>query len=240
MTKRMAIRPLATWFACALLLLLCAPIPAMARKAKAEKQQDTLAAYLREVSASPAPQASAPSTGSIFTSRGLLADPFADVKAHNLGDTLAIQISESTTIAQSGSVASQRSFSHSSAVTGVGGQSVSYLNPLLAMNSAAKLAGTGSTASTSTLNTVLTAQVVGVLPSGSLVVEARRSVLANQQHENVVLRGVVRPADIAPNNSVYSYQLYNLQLEVKGKGIISDTVRQPNIVIRTLMKLFNF
>jgi hypothetical protein len=27
-----------------------------------------------------------------------------------------------------------------------------------------------------------------------------------------------------------------LQLEVEGKGIISDAVRQPNIVIRTLMK----
>ena len=61
--------------------------------------------------------------------------------------------------------------------------------------------------------------------------------MANQQHENVVLRGVVRPADISTNNSVFSYQLFNLQLEVKGKGVISDSVRQPNIVMRTLLKL---
>ena len=65
----------------------------------------------------------------------------------------------------------------------------------------------------------------------SLVVEARRQVMANQQHENVTLRGVVRPADIASNNSVFSYQLFDLQLEVKGKGVISDSVRQPNIVV---------
>ena len=87
---------------------------------------------------------------------------------------------------------------------------------------------------------MLTALVVAVLPSGLLVVEARRQVAANQQHENVTLLGVVRPADIASNNSVFSYQLFDLQLEVMGKGVISDTVRQPNIVVRALLKIISF
>ncbi len=157
-----------------------------------------------------------------------------------VGDSISIQILESTTISQSGNVATERDFSHSSAITGVGGQSPSFLNPLLAANSTTKLTGTGAAASASSLNTVLTAQVVAVLPSGSLVVEARRQVSANQQHENVVLRGVVRPADITTNNTVFSYQLFNLQLDVKGKGVISDSVRQPNIVMRTLLKIIGF
>ncbi len=176
-------------------------------------------------------------SGSLFTSSGLLADPFSDFKAHPVGDTISIQILESTTISQSGNVATERDFSHSSGVTGVGGQAPAFLNPLLAANSSTKLTGTGAAASQSSLNTVLTAQVVAVLPTGSLVVEARRQVMANQQHENVVLRGVVRPADISTNNSVFSYQLFNLQLEVKGKGVISDSVRQPNIVIALLHRL---
>ena len=113
-------------------------------------------------------------------------------------------------------------------------------NPLLAANSSTKLSGTGATNSQSSLKTVLTALVVAVLPNGLLVVEASRQVAANQQHENVILRGVVRPADIASNNSVYSYQLFDLQLDVKGKGVISDSVRQPNIVMRTLLKLIGF
>ena len=87
---------------------------------------------------------------------------------------------------------------------------------------------------------MLTALVVAVLPNGLLVVEAKRQVLANQQHENVTLLGVVRPADIASNNSVFSYQLFDLQLEVMGKGVISDTVRQPNVVVRTLLKILSF
>jgi flagellar L-ring protein precursor FlgH len=221
----------------ALVLLSLSASPSEA-KSKLEKQQplDQYLKQLAEPAAAPLPN----SRGSLFITGGLLADPYADFKARLVGDSLSIQIVESTTISQSGTLASQRDFSHSSGVTGVGGQSPSFLNPLLAANSSTKLTGSGATASKSSLNTVLTAQVVAVLPSGSLVIEARRQVLANQQHENVTLRGVVRPADISNGNLVYSYQISNLQLEVKGKGVISDSVRQPNIVMRTLLKLIGF
>ena len=222
------------------LALLFLTLPAEAtKKSKAEKQPDPLDQYLTQLAATPPPPLTLTS-GSVFTTSGPLLDPFADVKAHLVGDTIAIQIVESTTIAQSGNVATQRDFSHTSAVTGIVGQSPSFLNPLLAANSSTKLTGAGATASQSSLNTVLTAVVVAVLPNGLLVVEAKRHVMANQQHENVTLLGVVRPADIASNNSVYSYQLFDLQLDVVGKGVISDTVRQPNIVVRTLLKILSF
>ena len=217
------------------LLAAMQPAPLLASKKKAAKEKDSLQAYLKELPP-PAVSAAAISSGSLYTPSGLLADPFADHKAHQVGDTISIQITESTTIAQSGSLASQRAFSHNSAVTGVGGTSPSFLNPLLAANSSSKLTGTGTTASKNSLNTTLTAEVVAVQPNGSLVLEARRHLLANHEHENVTLRGVVRPADISSGNLVYSYQLFNLQLEVKGKGVISDSVRQPNIVMRTLLK----
>jgi flagellar L-ring protein precursor FlgH len=222
------------------LLLFALTSSAMAGKKSAlQKQQNSLDEYIRQFSA-PAPAPPVTTRGSLFTASGLLADPYSDFKARLVGDSISIQILESTTISQSGNIATERDFSHSSGVTGVGGQSPSFLNPLLAANSSTKLTGTGATASKSSLNTTLTAQVVAVLPTGSLIVEARRHVLANHQHEDVVLRGVVRPADISSGNLVYSYQISNLQLEVKGKGVISDSVRQPNIVMRTLLKLIGF
>jgi flagellar L-ring protein precursor FlgH len=219
----------------ALVATLLAPPLAAHNKKKPSKDKTTLQAYLKELPA-PQPTAATISSGSLYTPNGLLAEPFADLRAHQVGDTISIQITESTTIAQSGSVATDREFSHSSAVTGVGGITPSFLNPLLAANASTKLTGTGATASKSTMNTTLTAEVVAVLPNGSLVLEAHRHLLANHEHENLTLRGVVRPLDINAGNFVYSYQLFNLQLEVEGKGIISDAVRQPNIVIRTLMK----
>lgn len=222
------------------LALLAVSTESVADAKKAEKPQpDSLEQYLKQLPAQ-ADVVSSTTRGSLFTPNGLLSNPYSDVKARVVGDSIAIQIVESTTISQSGSVASQRAFDHSSGVTGVGGQTPSFLNPLLAANSSTKLTGTGTTASQSSLNTVLTAQVVAVLPNGSMVVEARRQVVANQQRENVILRGVVRAADIAPNNTVRSNQLFDLQLEVKGKGVISDSVRQPNIVMRTLLKFIGF
>lgn len=225
--------------ACIVLLAGTLSTAAFAKKKASDVKQASLEEYVRQVSL-PATQSAPPTNGSLFVTGGLLADPYSDFKARKVGDTISIQIVESTTISQSGNVASQRAFTHSSGITGAGGQTSRYLNPLLAANSNTKLTGTGTTDSKSSLNTVLSAQVVAVLPSGALVVEAQRHVLANQQHENLVLRGVVRPADISSTNSVYSYQLYNLQLEVKGKGVISDSVRQPNIVMRTLLKIIGF
>ena len=46
--------------------------------------------------------------------------------------------------------------------------------------------------------------------------------------------------DIALGNSIFSSQMSNLELTIRGKGVVSDSTRQPNIVIRTLLKLLNF
>ncbi len=224
------------------LALSAARAPAGGQKKAQGGKAAGLARSVREAGRrrSASPLSPSPAAACLHHQRSARRSLYADVKAHAVGDTIAIQIVESTTIAQSGNIATERDFAHSSGITAVGGQSPSFLNPLLAANSSTKLTGTGATASQSSLNTVLTALVVAVLPNGLLVVEARRQVMANQQHENVVLRGVVRPADIASNNSVYSYQLFDLQLDVKGKGVISDSVRQPNIVMRTLLKMIGF
>lgn len=227
------------YFVVALLFAALCPGLRAHKKTPVQKHADSLEHYLQQVSQAVAAQKPA-NPGSLFIAGGLLGDPYTDYRARQVGDTISIQISESTTIAQSGSVATQRDFSHSSGVTGVGGQTPGFLNPLLAANSSTKLSGTGATASKNQLSTVLSGQVVAVLPSGSLVIESRRQLFANQQSEVVILRGTVRPADISAGNLIYSFQLTNLELEVQGKGVISDSVRQPNIVMRMLLKLISF
>jgi flagellar L-ring protein precursor FlgH len=82
--------------------------------------------------------------------------------------------------------------------------------------------------------------VIAVLPNGNLVVEAGRKIFMNNQHEDVIVRGMIRPGDIGPNNTVLSTALSNLEIEMKGKGIISDGVRRPNPITRAILWLFNF
>ena len=82
--------------------------------------------------------------------------------------------------------------------------------------------------------------MVAVLPNGNLVVEAERRVSFNQQNQTIILRGVVRPGDIASDDSVVSTRVSDLELELKGKGVVTDATRQPNIFTRWLMRILNW
>lgn len=179
--------------------------------------------------------------GSLWSPDGLLSDPSTDYKARSLHDLLTVLVSVQTTAAQSGTVNNSRDFSTNSAITGLpGGISTKGVNPLLAAQSSAALKGQGQTSSNTAFSTSLTGEIIAVLPNGNLVVEAHRQIDMNNQHEEVILRGIARPGDIAPTNTVVSSSLSSLEIELKGKGIISDSVRPPNPLTRAILWLFGF
>ncbi|HTV16399.1 MAG TPA: flagellar basal body L-ring protein FlgH [Acidobacteriaceae bacterium] len=179
--------------------------------------------------------------GSLWSAGGSMSDLSTDYKARHVNDTLVIVVSVQTTAAQSGDVNSSRAFQTASGITGLAGQiKTTGLNPLFNANSATTLKGSGATDSSTTFQTSMTGQVIAVLPSGNLVVEAQRKIFMNNQHEDIIVRGVVRPGDIGPNNTVASNALSNLEIEMKGKGIIADSTRPPNPITRAILWLFGF
>lgn len=209
-------------------------------KSHAKTPEQLRAEYVARIQHQVAPAAEEHTMGSLWTAQSTLGDISSDYKAHHLNDTITIQVSVQTTATQSGTVDSERTFSTTSAITGVMGKVPAATNPLLAGNSASVLKGQGSTASNTLFQTNLTGQVIAVLPNGNLVVEAGRQIFMNNQHENVTVRGMIRPGDIGPNNTVLSSSLSNLEIEMKGKGIISDGVRPPNFLTKAVMWLLNF
>jgi flagellar L-ring protein precursor FlgH len=198
------------------------------------------AEYIARLQQQYLPAADNSTVGSLWSPQSPLGDFSVDYKAHNLNDTITILVAVQTTAAQSGTVDSERSLSSSSSITGLLGRTPSAVNPLLSGQSASVLKGQGSTASNTTFATSLTGQVIAVLPNGSLVVQAERQIFMNNQHENIVLRGMIRPGDIGPSNTVPSSALSNLEIEMKGKGIIADGVRPPNAITRAVLWLLNF
>jgi flagellar L-ring protein precursor FlgH len=209
-------------------------------KGKSKNPEQSRADYITRLQEKNVPAADEHTVGSLWTAQSALGDFSSDYKAHHLNDTITIQVVVQTSAAQSGTVDSERSFTTSSGITGIFGQSPSATNPLLAANSSNALKGQGSTASNTLFQTNLTGQVIAVLPSGNLVVEAGRQIYMNNQHENVIVRGMIRPGDIGPNNTVLSSALSNLEIEMKGKGIISDGTRPPNFLTKALLWLLNF
>jgi flagellar L-ring protein precursor FlgH len=213
------------------------PFHKQAKKTSAELRADYLASVNGAVVSSPP----ANQAGSLWSPDGLMVNASADYKAHAVNDILTLVVSVQTTAAQSGSVDSERSFSANSAISGLAGAlSTTSTNPLLNASSSSVLKGTGATNSSTAFSTSLTGQVIAVLPNGNLVIEAHRQIDMNNQHEEVIVRGVARPGDLTSTNTIASSSLSALEIELKGKGIISDSVRSPNPLTRAILWLFGF
>lgn len=227
----------------ALLFLPCTMAAAKKKQAQGKPQpayDQALEEYVRQASQI----VSAPTTtvGSLWSTGGSLADMARDDKAAHVGDLITIDILETTSAAASGTSKASRSFSASSGLGALYGTfaPTARINNLFSPQSQNALDGSATTASSHELTTNLTGTVVKVLPNSYLVVQAARDVYVDNQRQHVIVRGIVRPSDLTPDNSVSSTQVANLQVEVEGKGVISDETAPPNRVTRFLLKLVGF
>lgn len=224
----------------AMLFAVAAVPAAQARTSKKDSPAQLRADYLARIEEQDAP--TIPHTvGSIWSPGSRLADLSTDYKARKVNDTVVILVSVQTTAAQTGDLNSQRAFQTSSGITGFAGDvNTKGVNSLFNANSSTSLKGSGATDSSTTFQTSMTAQVIAVLPSGNMVVEAERKIFMNNQHEDITVRGVVRPDDIGPNNTVASSALSHLEISMKGKGVISNATRPMNPLTRAVLWLFGF
>lgn len=223
------------------LMFLAGP-PALWAKAKTPPQdpQQARNAYVARVEQQTSP-ALTPTLGSLYVPFGVLTDVNADYKAHTVGDIVTLQVVEQTTAQSTGDVNSQRTFQTSSAITALPGKlKTGGVNPLFGANSSTALKGQGETDAGSNINTTLSGHVIAMLGNGNMVVEAERSLLINSQHETMIVRGVLRPGDIGPNNIAPSTALSNLEIELKGKGVVTDSISRPNPIMRALLWLIGW
>jgi flagellar L-ring protein precursor FlgH len=223
-----------------ILLLLAAVFPAHGKEHK-DPQKGSLQSYLTRLptSAQDAPPSS--TAGSLWSDASPFASIANDAKARKLHDVITIAVSEQTMAQATGDVTSQRNYSASSSISALGGHiSTGGVSQLFSPASATSLTGKGASDSNSSLQTTLSGEVVALLPNGNMVVEARRFVTMNNEHRTMLLRGVVRPADVSPNNVVNSTSLAHLEIELKGKGVVSDGTRPNNAGIRWLWKVLGF
>jgi len=218
----------------------CAQVTTAPMKTKKAAKRDALADYVERVSAkTPEPAATTP--GSLWNDTGRLANMVADYKAARVGDLVTISIVQNLSASSAGNVATNRTFSASSGITALPGQlKTAGVANLFSPNSTQALAGKGAATSQTSLSTILTGRVAAVLPTGTLVVEAERQITMNNEHETVILRGLVRPGDLDATNTVTSNSVGNREVEVKGKGVISEGIRPPNPVVKWILRIVGF
>jgi flagellar L-ring protein precursor FlgH len=226
-----------------LMLIVLTTVPlagAQSKKKTIVAKPDGLAAYLQQVSAKALP--SAPTTpGSLWTDSGRLANMVTDYKASRVGDLVTISVAQNLSATTTGNVSTNRSFTASSGISALPGHiKTSAVTSLFSPTSAQVLSGKSQATSLTALSTTLTGRVAAVLPSGTLVVEAERQITMANEHETVILRGLVRPGDLDAANTVASNNVGDLEVEVKGKGVVSEGVRPPNPVVKWILRVVGF
>jgi flagellar L-ring protein FlgH len=213
---------------------------AKATRAKINVASASLTSYLDRVRAENSTTQA--TSGSIWTDSGRLTRITTDVRAMRPHDLISVVVSENLNASTDGSVKNSRASNASSQVSALFGtlHPGNALQNLVNQNSSAGLNAQGTTATNSSLSTTLGGQVIEVLPNGMLVIEAARQVEFSEQTQTIVLRGLVRPEDISQQNQVLSTAISSLELQVRGKGIITDYTHRPNVLVRLLQKALIF
>lgn len=161
---------------------------------------------------------------------GTPASMFADRKAAATGDILTIVVAESAAATSSQSTKSSRDSSLDDAISrfiyaGLGTARRGQL-PATSASGKSSYSGGGDISNTQTLSARAAVLVADVLPNGNLVVEGVRVVRFSGETQYVVLRGLVRREDIAPDNSVQSTNIADARVEFYSEGALTDAQKR--------------
>jgi flagellar L-ring protein FlgH len=165
--------------------------------------------------------------GSLFQVRNL--SLFEDVKPYRVGDILTVRLNESTSATKKADTNTKKEDSYSTGVPVLFGNT-----PQVRGNSALDVAidadrefkGEAESTQSNSLNGEITVTVVDILPNGNLVVQGEKWFTLNQGKEYIRVAGVIRPSDVAEDNSVSSTKLADAQIAYSGEGFIADSNSQ--------------
>lgn len=166
---------------------------------------------------------SAPSSeGSIYGGRSLRL--FEDNKARDVGDLVTIVLVENTSArAQANTSVSKESGIDMAAPT-IAGVPITYKgNPILeaSVEGSRDFEGAGNSTQSNRLSGSVTATVVQNLGNGNLLVRGQKQLRLNQGDELIQVQGIVRTADIGPDNRISSDRVGEAQIVYGGRGTLA-------------------
>ncbi|KRG81485.1 flagellar basal body L-ring protein [Stenotrophomonas daejeonensis] len=166
-----------------------------------------------------------PSAGAIYAA-GPGLNLYGDRRARDVGDLLTITLVESTTASTTANTTISKDSSIGigsptlfGAPVTLGGKDI-----LSATASGERdFAGKGNSAQSNKLQGSVTVTVIQRLPNGNLVVQGQKNLRLNQGDELVQIQGIVRAADIAPDNTIASSKVADARIAYGGRGAVAQS-----------------
>ena len=146
---------------------------------------------------------------------------YGDRKARDVGDLLTITLLENTTAQTSATTSVSKSGEIGMGTPSLFGTSVPEL--AASISGERDFAGDGRSAQSNRLQGNVTVTVVQRLPNGNLVVQGQKNIRLNQGNELVQIQGIVRPSDIAPDNTIPSSRVADARIAYGGRGALAQS-----------------
>jgi len=165
---------------------------------------------------------------------------FQDAKAGFIGDIVTVKIVENAKGSKDAKTKTGRSSSFSTATSAFFGTPANTLAGLGAGTTFAnQFDGDGATSRSGSLTAEVTAIVTAIYPNGNMAIKGRREVLINHEKEYISVKGIIRPEDVGPGNTVLSTVIADAKIEYSGLGAISDKQR-PGWLMRMVDMIWPF
>jgi len=178
-------------------------------------------------------------TGAIYHSR-INDNFFGRGRKYQVGDVITVLLNESTQAARTANTEVNRKGVNDvvplglpTRLKGIGLGSMDVRNANIAS------AGKGTADQQASLEGSVAVMVVEVLANGNLVLRGEKQLALTEGAEVIQVAGVIRPDDVAPNNTVQSRRLANAQISYRGTGDLAAAAK-PGWATSALLKLWPF
>jgi flagellar L-ring protein precursor FlgH len=179
------------------------------------------------------------SADSLWAKGGNTGQLFTSVRSPRIGDVITIYISESTSALQEAGTKTGKQASLGANYSNIWdqvGDSTSETDQLRKnqrynLGGEENYNGVGQTSRKSQVKAVVTAVVTEIMENGNLYLVGEHRVKVNEENETVRISGIIRPEDVTAQNTIFSYQMAQVEVSVKGAGVVADK-QNPGFLTR--------
>jgi flagellar L-ring protein FlgH len=166
---------------------------------------------------------------------------FENSVARRVGDTVTINLQESTAAQKSATTTTSKNTKVDMPNPTLAGAGIAlHGNDILNFDIDNKRSfdGSGDSQLSNKLQGFITVTVAKRLSNGNLVVRGQKWIGINQGKEFIRVQGVIRPVDILPDNSIPSYKVADANISYGGQGALADANR-PGLLSRFFNSRWN-